>query len=242
LSSAIRAKLQIKHREEDLLRRNRELEAINAVSAAAIGTLDPQRVLKESFAALMERTDLAAGAIYMYDETADQLMLTAEQGIARPQTQPAHEGLPGQILRTQQAIVRNELEGDPDLQIETSDGRGEGALASIEGHNEFNEELAAFIGVPLRGVERSLGLLEIYHRRPYAFETRDQELYTAIGNRIGIVLENAQIFQRAQALLLKSSALNTGAGETPAIRQEQQATDSPPVSNSDSPESSRVCS
>jgi DNA-binding response OmpR family regulator len=193
LSSVIKAKLQIKRREEELLRRNRELETIYAISSAAMSTLDPDRVLQESFAALMAQTDLAAAAIYLYDEATNLLRRAVEQGVSRPQTLSADEDLFAQILHSQQATIVNDLEGDPDLQVK----------------DLGNGDLAAYMGIPLQGVERSLGILEIYSWRPYAFETRDLELYTTIGHRIGIVLENAQIFQRAQTLLLKSSALST---------------------------------
>jgi DNA-binding response OmpR family regulator len=198
LGSAIKAKLQIKRREEELLRRNRELETINAVSSAAMGTLDPDRVLQESFAALMAQTDLAAAAIYLYDEATNLLRRAVEQGVSRPQTLSADEDLFAQILHSQQATIVNDLEVS----------RCKRDLLEICGSRTCGD-LAAYMGIPLQGVERSLGILEIYSWRPYAFETRDLELYTTIGHRIGIVLENAQIFQRAQTLLLKSSALST---------------------------------
>ena len=198
LGSAIKAKLQIKRREEELLRRNRELEMINAVSSAAMGTLDPVRVLQESFAALMAQTDLAAAAIYLYDEATNSLRRVVEQGISRPQALSADKDLFAQILHSQQATIVNDLQVSPckrDL-LETCGSR-------------TCDELAAYMGIPLQGVERSLGMLEIYSWRPHALGTRDLELYTTIGRRIGVVLENAQIFQRAQTLLLRSSALST---------------------------------
>jgi DNA-binding response OmpR family regulator len=198
LGSAIKAKLQIKRREEELLRRNRELETINAVSSAAMGTLDPDRVLQESLAALMAQTDLAAAAIYLYDEATHLMRRAVEQGVSRPQTLSAEEDLFAQILHGQRATIVNDLKVS----------RCKRDLLEICGSRTGNGDLAAYMGIPLQGVERSLGMLEIYSWRPYAFETRDLELYTTIGHRIGVVLENAQIFQRAQTLLLKSSALS----------------------------------
>jgi DNA-binding response OmpR family regulator len=190
LAAAVKAKLQIKEREEALLRRNKELEALDAISAAAARTLDPQRVLDESFAALVEHADLAAAAIYQADEVAHLLRSAIQWGVRRPETQPLEEGLPGQIFTTQQPLLEINLPSSVSL-----------PSATLEG-----QPLAAFIGVPLRSVERSLGVLEVYHARPYGFRNQDLELYRTIGERIGIALQNAEIFQSMQKLLSESSS------------------------------------
>jgi DNA-binding response OmpR family regulator len=69
LSAACKAKVQIKRREEALLRRVKELEAMNAVAIAAMSTLDAKRVVSDSLTALMDSADVPAAAIYRYDET-----------------------------------------------------------------------------------------------------------------------------------------------------------------------------
>jgi len=188
LSVATKAKVQIKRREEALLRRNQELEAINGVAAAAASTLDPNRVMTESLAALMAHTDASAAAIYALDEEGNGLRLGAQHGVSRPTVLPLEQAY------TPSPMLQSEL--DPDA------GRRFASLGDAG--------LKAFIGVPLRGIERLLGVLEVYHQRADGFGKRDLDMFSEIGNCIGVALQNAQIFQRTQALLLKSTALATG--------------------------------
>jgi len=194
LRAAIKAKLQVKDREMELLRKNVELTAINAVITAATNTLDPRRVAEEAFAALMANTELSAAAIYILDEAQPGLQLVMQEGVDRPQVLPVGEGLSGQVLRSQHPVLKVNLRDDPDMPAED--------LAE--------HDLNAFVGVPLRGVEQSLGILEVYHSSPYGFGEDAVPFFTDVGDRIGIALQNAEIFQRAQTLLLESSALNVG--------------------------------
>lgn len=194
LSAAAKAKVQIKRREETLLRQNKELSAIAAVASAAASTLDPKRVLSESMGALIVHTDISAGAIYCFDEAEQTLHLGIQRNVIRPDTIALCKGLLGRIIRTQKPVLKVELDAD--------------AQGLFEGLG--NADLHAYIGIPLRGIEHTLGVLEVFHRDPGGFTDRDPELFAEIGNRIGVALQNAEIFCRTQNLLLKSSALATG--------------------------------
>jgi GAF domain-containing protein len=190
LRAAIKAKLQVKRREEALLRKTRELEAINAVSAAANSSLDPGRVTRDSFDTLVQNVDLAAAALFRYNEAHKDLRCVIQWGVTRPQTLP-EEGLAAQIFCAETPVLKVDLTDDPDLTP----------------HSLGRSDLGAFIGVALRAGEQSLGMLEVYHSQPYGLEEQDLAFYAQIGTRIGSALQNAEIFQQAQTLLLKSSSL-----------------------------------
>ena len=189
LHAAIKAKLQVKSREELLIRRNVELEAINAVSAAALSTLDPQRVAVQAFEALIDKTGFA-GAIYTMDEETG-LQLIAQSGVERDETPSMTEGVSGRAIQTHQAVLQANLPQDPDSPLGgTSESR-------------------SMIGTPLCAGEACLGYLEIYHSDPYGFDEGMRSFVAEVGERIGMALQNAEIFQRAQLLLIESSSLNT---------------------------------
>lgn len=192
LDVAIRAKLQVKAREEALLRRNIELETIDAVSAAASSTLDARRVVEQAFVALMAGTEVH-GAIYVLDEARGCLRRVAQQGVVRPEFLPADEGLHGRLFQSRNPVLKADLRDDPDLPADKC----------------CEAEVRSFIGVPLRAGERSLGILEVYHRDPYGFDDGTLACFVQIGERIGMALQNAEIFGRTQVLLLKSSSLGT---------------------------------
>jgi len=191
LEAVIKAKLQIKRREEELLRRNAELELINAVSAVASATLNPRRVLEESVRQLLTFAPLCAVAVYLIDQSGTQLQRVLQRGIQRPETASLREGLLARIVRTEQ----------PQL-ISTTDEPQEPVFQVSEGNR-----IGVFIGVPLRGVERSLGVLELYGSEPENACERDTTVFLTIGDRIGSALENALLFENAQILLEKSTQI-----------------------------------
>ena len=196
LGSAIKAKLQIKRREENLLRRNAELEAINAISAATTRTLDLNRILEASFTALLKHTELAAAALYLYNDETKQLECVMQHGIDRPEILSATEGTVAKALRTQVALTLTESDiGD-----------------RLRPNAPQTTKISAYMAIPLRGVERSLGVLEIFVPRPHTLDDHEIETFSTIGDRIGGALENAQIFQHSQTLLAKSYQL--GAAQT----------------------------
>ncbi len=190
IHSIIKAKLQIKRREEMLLRQNRELVALNAIAEAANSTLNPVHVLQASLSALIQVTDLSAAAVYLYDEAAGSLILIAQHHVCRPDTLSARQGIAAQVLRSQQVYIADESDESCDPSQEP-----------------VTDKSVPCMWVPLRGVEHSLGVLEVYRSEFFSFEARDREIFSTIGNRIGIALENAQIFHSTQMLLSRSAEL-----------------------------------
>jgi two-component system response regulator VanR len=192
LDAAIKAKLQVKNREDALLRRNAELETIDAVGTAASSSLDTDRVAKEGFAALMDEIDVC-GAIYILDVRQNSLRRVAQRGIVRPESLSAGEGLSREVLQSQDPVYRGDVE--PGAVVATGEGDA--------------VPLRAFIGVPLRVDNRSLGILELYHTEPYGFDEGMLSFLSRIGKRLGMALQNAELFGQAQLLLLESSSLSS---------------------------------
>lgn len=191
LHAAIKAKLQVKSREEALIRKNVELEAINAVSAAALSTLDPQRVAVQAFEALIDKTGFA-GAIYAMDDAG--LRLVAQSDVERDGIPSTSEGVSGRAIQSRQAVLQANLPQNPE--------------SPLGGASESR----AMIGTPLCAGEACLGYLEVYHGDPYGFDEGMRCFIATVGERIGMALQNAEIFQHAQLLLLESSSLsNSGA-------------------------------
>lgn len=188
LGAVIKAKLQIKRREEELLRRNAELEMINAVTIAASGTFNPQRVLEKSIARLLAHAPLCAAAVYLIDQSSGQLRRTIQYGIQRPETASLQEGLLAQVVRAQSPKLVSPLSEQNDLAFEVTG----------------NNQVSVFMGVPLRGVEHALGVLEVYGPEPSSLDEGDRVVFATVGDLIGSALENAQLFQSTQTLLSKS--------------------------------------
>lgn len=202
LAAAIKAKLQVKAREEHLLRRMHELAILNAVSAAASYSLDLRQVLANAAERLMEHMHLDAVAVFLLDDATQDLTLAYHQGFASGM--PAHrrhtqmdQGLVGEVARTQKPTLRLDIDKDPEFK---------GVIGK-------DCSLLACAVVPLRSSDRTVGVLEAYHHDPYYFDEPALALLEKIGDQVGVAVENAQLFQHTQILLIKSSALSQSAGE-----------------------------
>jgi len=182
LRAAVKAKYEIKQREEALLRQNRELVAVKAVTMAASSALDPAQVLRASLAALMQHADVSAAAAYADDGSRTGYRRVAQLGVDRPEKWPADENLLGRIVRVQESGPQAERVGEYSLPLAGSEGG-----------------FRAFVAVPLQGVDRTLGVLEVYHRQLPGFEERDVIFLTELGKHIGAALQKAELFQSLQA-------------------------------------------
>jgi DNA-binding response OmpR family regulator len=202
LAAAITAKLQVKAREEGLLRRAHDFSTLNAVAFAASYSLDLRQVLANATERLMEHMGVDAVAVFLLDDRSQDLTLAHQRGFAsgmpanRRHTQVG-VGVVGQVALAQKAVLRLGIGSDPEF-----DG--------VEGKER---SLGACAVVPLRSADRTVGVLEVYHHDPYYFDELSLELLEQIGAQVGVAVENAQLFQHTQILLIKSSALSQTAGE-----------------------------
>lgn len=202
LAASIKAKLQVKAREENLLRRINELSTLNAVASAASYSLDLRQVLTNVTERLIEHMDVDAVAVFLLDDRTQDLTLAHQQGFASGM--PAYRkytksgvGVVGQVAHTQKSVLRVDIGKDPEF---------EGVIGK-------KGPLQACAVVPLRSSDRTIGVLEVYHHDTYYFDELSLVLLEEIGAQVGVAVENAQLFQHTQILLIKSSALSQAAGE-----------------------------
>ncbi len=202
LAAAIKAKLQVKAREEGLLRRAHELSILNAVAFAASYSLDLRQVLANAAEQLIERMGVDAVAVFLVDDRAQDLVLAHHQGLASGM--PANRqhtrvgaGVVGQVARAQRSVLRVGIDQDPEF----------------KGVAGKDRPLSTCAVVPLRSSDRTVGVLEVYHHDPYYFDESSIALLEEIGAQVGVAVENAQLFQNTQILLIKSSALSQATGE-----------------------------
>jgi len=202
LAAAVKAKLQVKAREESLLRRIHELSTLNAVSAAASYSLDLRQVLANATERLIEHTGVDAVAVFLLDDRTQDLTLAHQRGFAsgmpanRQHTQVG-VGVVGQVARTQKSVLRVDIDSDPEFK-------------GVVGQDR---PLRACAVAPLLSSDRTVGALEVYHHDPYYFDELSIALLEKIGAQVGVAVENAQLFQNTQILLIKSSALSQAASE-----------------------------
>ena len=176
-----------KKAERELERSNRELAAHNAITATVNQSLDMTRILNNTLEKTLQVMQLggeAKGGIFLVNERVGELHLAALRGlppefIERETAVKLDKCLCGRVVGTGEIIDATRV--DP----------WQGRPGWVEPHGHLI--------VPLKSKGHVLGVMFLY--LPAAHRATDQEvqLLTAIGNQIGVGIENAQLYERLEA-------------------------------------------
>jgi putative methionine-R-sulfoxide reductase with GAF domain len=169
--------------EQELLHRNRELGALNAIAETVSHSLDLDSILNDVLDKALEVTDMEAGLIHLLDEETDELIVAVHQGLSDRYVQGVNqlrvgEGLAGQVAQFGEPIVVADISSDPRLT----------RMVVKE------EQTRAFVSVPLKARGKVQGTMNLVSRTFHQFTPQDIQLLTAIGDQIGMAIENARLF------------------------------------------------
>lgn len=165
-------------------RRNRELAALNAV-ASAVNTPAPlTATLDRALRALLDELHLPAGWFFLRDHTGERIELTTWIGlpweIGEREIATALHDCPCTVaLIDKQPIVVQPLpERCPLREGKLSDARA----------------IAAHVTVPILARDQVLGVLGVASADAQAFDADEVKLLEAVGQQLGVVVENARLW------------------------------------------------
>ncbi len=202
-----RLQVEIREREQaqmDVTRRNVELAAQNSIAATVSGSLDLDRILATALETVIPALEMDAGCVCLLDPESGALVLQSERGAHLAACLGQSEGescrCPGV---TEEAL----LSARP-------------VVVKLDGRNgNRGAELGSFrtvVSTPIVSRDRALGALSLASCRPEAISPTKLDLLAAIGQQIGVAVENARLYQQTGrwaedlALLSASSTLLTG--------------------------------
>ena len=183
-----------------------EQATISAIAMAVSQSHEQENLLRIALDKVLEATGRDRGYILLKDPATGDLSLAAHKGVSPRyaeflKTHRRHRGETGKTARViktgEPLIINNEKE----VGRETSRD-GQRVIARI----------------PIKAGGRVVGVLNVASRRPEPFAPREVELLQAIGNVIGVALENAWLYQESrqqqeiQTLLKELSQDITGPG------------------------------
>ena len=183
---------QAKEAEQEIRQRSRELSALNAIASTASRSLDLDEILEVTFDKVLETIGVEAGGIYLLDERGKKLVAKAYRGVSPKLVEEAmklDDGLAGQVLRSGEPIVIEDISREPELAQMVAKG------------------FRSYVSVPLKSKDKVLGVMDVITRSPRRFTPRDVELLASIGNQIGVAIENARLFEETRRRLRESEAL-----------------------------------
>ncbi|MGA2284975.1 MAG: PAS domain S-box protein [Dehalococcoidia bacterium] len=163
----------------------RRLQTINAVLNVVAESLQPRQILHHAMDKVQEAMGVEKSLLYLLDEDSDELTLEAYHGISIEFVNMAKrvrvgEGLNGRVAQTGEPLVADGNATSPWLASEI--GR--------------RENLQAQLIVPLKSKGKVLGTLCAATSEPREFAPEEIELASAIGNAIGVAIENAKLYEK----------------------------------------------
>jgi PAS domain S-box-containing protein len=167
----IRDVTQQKVLEKEIILRNRELTALNEISNNISETFDLDKILSRSLENILKLTNMECGDVYLSDEKNGEFTFRFHQG-------------------TERGCDTFELKKIKEVLIVEG-------MKNIE--NSIDKNIS-FAIIPLRSKDKVLGVITICSRKVHLFSSRDKELFSAIGNQIGIAIENIGFYENIKYL------------------------------------------
>ncbi|MCX9085376.1 MAG: ATP-binding protein [Candidatus Methanoperedens sp.] len=167
----IRDVTQNKLIEDQILQRNRELAALNEISNIIGGTFDLDKILNRSLQTIQELTGMESANAYLFDEETKRFLPRVHIGPEEMCDQPGFQNITDVVI----------VEG-------------------LKNEGISNDKVVSFAIIPLKSKDRVLGLICVCSRNNHFFSARDKEFFSAIGNQIGISIENITFFENIKYL------------------------------------------
>jgi two-component system sensor histidine kinase DegS len=163
----------------------RRLSAINAVLSAVAESLELPEILNLAMSRVRSAMGVDKSLLFLLNEETGELTLEAHHGVsaefaAEVETLKVGEGLNGRVAETGEPLVVKDGSASPALQ------RGAGA----------KENMRAQLIVPLKSKGRVMGTLCAATSERRDFVAEEVKLASAIGNAIGVAIENARLYQK----------------------------------------------
>jgi signal transduction histidine kinase len=177
--------------ERKVADRTRELATLNVIAAQASHSLELEEVLGCTLDEVLASGKFDTGQAFRLDQEGQRLVPIAQRGL---QQAPEDGGgclslsssLAGQAAARQEPVVSLASEA-PGAEMDD--------LA-------MQEQVAVLISVPLIAQGRSVGVLNLGSRSPQPVPYEELSLLAAIGQQIGVAVENARLYEEAQQLAI----------------------------------------
>jgi phosphoserine phosphatase RsbU/P len=154
------------------------LAGILEVTLRLARPLEMKSMLEEVVAAARRLLDAELGSVFLYDEAADELVMTVVEDI-EPIRVPAGQGIVGRCARERQLI------NVPDCYADSRFNR------EIDRASGFRTR--CLLSLPLIGHDGALvGVLQLLNKRSGAFDLHDELVATTLASQLAVALQRAQ--------------------------------------------------
>jgi len=169
---------------------NKQLEDMVNTIATAIGQpLELREILNIALHKALELPGLDSGGVFLVDDRAQELVFVAHHGLSQRFVQAVErmklgEGIAGRSAVSGEPIIVENLSDDPRLTK---------TIIKEEG-------IKFHASVPLKSRGRVLGVMNLSSKSHRSFTPQEVIFLTAIGQQIGVAIENARLYQQGRRL------------------------------------------
>jgi two-component system, NtrC family, sensor kinase len=183
---------ELQSRTRQLARSVEELQALGEVGRAVSSTLDVETVLSTIVSRANQLSGTDGGAIYEYDEAAEEFHLRATQNldaelveILRSTFIRRGEGVMGRLAETREPIQVPDIVTDPSYQTRLRE-------------TVVRTGYRALLAVPLLRENRIMGGLVVNRKTPGQFAPEVIELLRTFAAQSALAIQNARLFQEIE--------------------------------------------
>jgi PAS domain S-box-containing protein len=165
----------------------KRLTALNRIASTVSESLELSTVLGNALDNVVDVMQADMAWVFLLDEKTNELSLEAQRGSTEELSRGLDrlklgEGFNGRVAQTGQPLFIEDASKDPRLTREVV--------------SKF--QLHSTLIVPISSKKKVNGTLCISMHRHRQFEPEETELLTAMGNQIGVAVENAHLYQQQQ--------------------------------------------
>ncbi|MBI2906212.1 MAG: PAS domain S-box protein [Chloroflexi bacterium] len=181
------------------LRKERErriqLAALNQTSSVISQSLDLEHVLNSSAESVIDVMKVDAALAFLVDHETEELCLAAHKGVSEDFVRGVGciklgEGFNGRVAQTGEPMFIRDAAADPRL-----------TRMAVK-----QEGLHSMLIVPLKSKGRVMGTLSVSMRSQRQFRKEEVDLLTAIGNQVGVAVENAGLYEQERVMTARLRA------------------------------------
>jgi signal transduction histidine kinase len=175
--------------DEEVIVRNQELTALNAIAAAVSSSLELSEVVMILQNILSEQLGVAGGAVFFYNATVDRLELQAAWGLPSTnlvnfETRPALEWHYEAVIREKRPLQADLCDIGSFLDLEIDVRR---------------PEWQSYLSVPLLAKGEIQGVVDLFNPASEAFTEERIAFFGSVGRQIGMAVHNARLFEQVRA-------------------------------------------
>ncbi|GBE57428.1 blue-light-activated protein [bacterium BMS3Abin01] len=165
----------------EILRRNRELAVLNAVTTTSTKSLDLESILADCIDTVVKTMNYDAGMIYMKEAQGGGVVCRAHVGV--PEEAAARSGTLGADY-AEQVICRRQARFMEDADLWFAET---GAVTETPW-------FASTASIPIVSKDRCVGVVAVFTCETHGFDELERSLLEAVARSIGVAIDNARLF------------------------------------------------